>query len=135
MAENLGKIGAFPDREISLREVEGRSVGIFRDGEAFYGMLNICPHRGAEVCTGEIGGTMMPSEPGRFVFGLDGFVLRCPWHRWAFDVRDGAAANGIDDRSLTMFEVTVRDGDVYADLHTRRPKRAKSRPEPALERR
>lgn len=119
MKRNLGKIEEFPDRKITIREVDGTSVGIFRDGEKFSAMLNICPHRSAPVCQGLMGGTMLPSGPGEFVYGMDGLVLRCPWHGWEFDVRNGESVGPVDKRNLTMFAIEVEAGDVYVDPRDR----------------
>jgi nitrite reductase (NADH) small subunit len=116
---NLGKIEEFPDRKITIREVDGTSVGIFRDGEEFSAMLNICPHRAAPVCQGLMGGTMLPSGPGEFVYGMDGLVLRCPWHGWEFDVRNGESVGPVDKRNLTMLAIEVEGGDVYVDTRER----------------
>jgi nitrite reductase/ring-hydroxylating ferredoxin subunit len=116
---NLGKIEEFPDRKITIREVDGTSVGIFRDGEEFSAMLNICPHRAAPVCQGLMGGTMLPSGPGQFVYGMDGLVLRCPWHGWEFDVRNGESVGPVDKRNLTMLAIEVEGGDVYVDTRER----------------
>ena len=70
MKRNLGKIEEFPDRKITIREVDGTSVGIFRDGEEFSAMLNICPHRAA------------PLSAGRFI---EEDVLECAYHGLCFN--------------------------------------------------
>ena len=119
MKRNLGKIEDFADHKITIREVDGTSVGIFRDGEKFSAMLNICPHRSAPVCQGLMGGTMLPSGPGEFVYGMDGLVLRCPWHGWEFDVRNGESVGPVDKRNLTMLAIEVEAGDVYVDTRDR----------------
>ena len=119
MKRNLGKIEDFADHKITIREVDGTSVGIFRDGEKFSAMLNICPHRSAPVCQGLMGGTMLPSGPGEFVYGMDGLVLRCPWHGWEFDVRNGESVGPVDKRNLTMLAIEVEAGDVYVDTRER----------------
>ena len=119
MRERLGSVEEFVDGKITIREVEGRSVGIFRDGDSFSAMLNICPHRAAPVCQGAIGGTMLPSGPGEYIYGLDGLVLRCPWHGWEFDARNGESVGPVDKRNLTMVEVAVDDGEVYVDVKGR----------------
>ncbi|HEX4668470.1 MAG TPA: Rieske (2Fe-2S) protein [Solirubrobacterales bacterium] len=113
MRERLGEVSDFRDGEITVREVGGRSVGVFRDGESFYGMLNICPHRGAPVCEGVVTGTMLPSPPGEYVYGLDGLVVRCPWHGWEFDLRSGESIGPVDKRKLTMLPVEVEGDAVY----------------------
>jgi len=117
--ERLGSVEDFADGKITIREVEGRSVGIFREGDAFSAMLNVCPHRAAPVCQGLLGGTMLPSKPGEYVYGLEGQVLRCPWLGWEFDVRSGESIGPVDKRNLTMYEIAVEDGDVFVDVKGR----------------
>jgi nitrite reductase (NADH) small subunit len=112
----LGRVGDFEDGCVRLVEVEGRSIGVFRRGDELYAVLNVCPHRGAPVCAGEVSGTMLPSSPGELVYGMDGLVLRCPWHGWEFDLRTGDSVGGVDRRRLRTFPVQVRDGEVLARL-------------------
>lgn len=64
---------------------------------------------------------MLPSDPGELVYGLDGRVLRCPWHGWEFDVRTGESIGPVDQRDLAMFFVEVESGEVYADVRERLP--------------
>jgi nitrite reductase (NADH) small subunit len=119
MRERLGPLDDFADGKITIREVEGRSVGIFRKGSEFTAMLNICPHRAAPVCQGVVGGTMLPSGPGEYVYGLEGVVLRCPWHGWEFDLRSGESIGPVDKRNLTMVEVAVEEDQVFVDVKGR----------------
>jgi len=116
--ERIGAVGDFRDSEVKVCSVFGRSVGVIRKGDEFFGILNVCPHRGAGVCEGVLGGTMLPSAPDTFNFGMDGFVLRCPWHKWQFDIRTGKTMNQIDDRSLKLVPVHVEDDQVYVGSET-----------------
>lgn len=43
----------------------------------------------APVCQGKLGGTALPGKVGEYKYGLDGQVVRCPWHGWEFDVTTG----------------------------------------------
>ena len=52
-------------------------------------MRNHCPHKGAPVCKGILGGTWLPCGPGEMVYGRDGEVLVCPWHGFEFDLLSG----------------------------------------------
>ncbi len=119
MRERLGKVEDFADGKITIREVDGQSIGVFRRDDSFSAMLNICPHRAAPVCRGMLGGTMLPSAPGEYVYGLDGLVLRCPWHGWEFDVRTGESVGPVDKRNLTMLSVSVEGDEVYVDVKVR----------------
>jgi nitrite reductase/ring-hydroxylating ferredoxin subunit len=119
MRERLGKVEDFADGKMAIREVGGQSIGIFRNSGSFSAMLNICPHRAAPVCQGVIGGTMLPSAPGEYIYGLDGLVLRCPWHGWEFDLRTGESVGPVDKRNLTMVSVMVEGDEVYVDVKAR----------------
>lgn len=110
----LGPLSGFPEDRMRIVEVEGREVGIVRRGGEAFGLLNVCPHRAAPVCEGELTGTMLPSEPGELRYGLEGLVLRCPWHGWEFDIRSGESVCGVDPRKLRVCPVTVEDGEVLA---------------------
>jgi nitrite reductase/ring-hydroxylating ferredoxin subunit len=71
-------------------DVAGRSVGIFNvDGE-FYAMLNTCPHKGAELCKGDVLEFVASTGPGGELT-LDSSMkfLVCPWHGWEYDLRTG----------------------------------------------
>ena len=67
-----------------------RSIGVFNVHGTYYAIKNTCPHQGAELCRGTVGGTMLPADqPGQYNFAMDGQVLRCPWHFWEFDITTG----------------------------------------------
>jgi nitrite reductase (NADH) small subunit len=108
--ERIGRITDFPEGEVRLVDVEDHSVGVIRRGEEVYGILNICPHRAAPVCEGELTGTMLPSAPGELRYGMEGLVLRCPWHGWEFDIRTGESVGGVDSRRLRTCTI-AREGE------------------------
>ena len=71
-------------------EIGKRSIGIFNVHGALYAIKNVCPHQGAELCRGTVGGTMLPTDrPGQYNYAHDGQILRCPWHFWEFDITTG----------------------------------------------
>lgn len=51
----------------------GKRLALFHDGDGFYALDDLCPHRGASLGEGIL---------------LNGVVI-CPWHQWTFDVRTG----------------------------------------------
>lgn len=92
---DVGAVDDFPDRAMSVVEVDGREIGICQWGGEFFAVRNRCPHQGAPVCRGflqtrleawatpegvELEAT--PSEP----------VILCGWHRWEFSLRTGESA-------------------------------------------
>lgn len=79
-----------PKGERTIVTINKRSIGIFNVNNVIYAIKNTCPHQGAELCKGTLGGTMLPTNtPGDYNYALDGQVLRCPWHFWEFDITTG----------------------------------------------
>lgn len=89
---------------------EGYEIGVFRlDQGQIVAYRNLCPHQGAPVCLGRVGGTTLPSRPGEYLYGKHNRVLVCPWHGWEFDLESGEALFGLRVR-LAAIPVTVEDG-------------------------
>jgi glutamate synthase domain-containing protein 2/nitrite reductase/ring-hydroxylating ferredoxin subunit len=88
--------------------VNGAEIALMRDGDRVHGMGNLCPHRGGQICDGEI---------------RDGAAI-CPLHLWDFDLATGISAFNPADR-LPVYPVRVRDGvvEVRADAVPHAPTR------------
>jgi nitrite reductase (NADH) small subunit len=93
-------------------DVAGRPVGVISVGEEFYAVGDRCPHMGASMCTGSLGGTFVPSEPHELVYGMTDRVLRCPWHGWEFDLASGRSLLEPDRIGLVTYRVSQEDGQV-----------------------
>ena len=103
----VGRVGEIPPGSRKIVEIGHRSIGVFNvDGE-FFALLNRCPHQAAPLCLGAISGTMLPAEPGHYVYGLHGRVLRCPWHGWEFDITTGEMIFVPDPVHARSYEVAV----------------------------
>jgi nitrite reductase/ring-hydroxylating ferredoxin subunit len=92
-------LNAIPENGMLQYELDGSSVLICRDGEKLHAVDGICPHRGAQLATGT----------------LEGNVVVCPWHDWAFDVESGCGLTN-PTSNLRKFDVWVRDGQVFVSL-------------------
>ena len=95
-----------------IAKIRQLSIGVFRIGDCFYALLNICPHRGAPLCEGTQCGTTAPVSRAEFIYHRENEIIRCAWHGWEFDIKSGEAlaAPGVKART---FPVTVEDGAVY----------------------
>jgi len=91
-------------------------IGIFNIRGGFYALRNICPHKGAPLCTGRIGGRMVAAGPPStleqtLVYESHGEVIRCPWHLWEFDIRTGRCL--VDSRAQVLtFPLRVEEGTI-----------------------
>jgi nitrite reductase (NADH) small subunit len=115
----VGRAEEFADGDKKIVDVGKRSIGVYYTNGEFYAVLNKCPHALAPICLAPVSGTNLPSAPGEFIYGMDGFVIRCPWHQWEFDVRTGASVFGVDSRRIPTFPVRVEDGSVIITLRVR----------------
>ncbi len=95
-------------------QVAGRSIGVFNVNGRLVAVLNVCPHAGAPVCLGRLGGTTLPSLPGELQWGREGEILACPWHGWEFDLGTGQAL--ADQRRLRLYPVSVEGDTVFVTL-------------------
>lgn len=97
-----------------------KRVVLCRSGSGeFYAVSDNCPHQGASLCKGTLDGLMLSSGPGRYAYGREGEILRCPWHAWEFDVTTGRSVWGEESYRLASYPVTVEDGDVFVGRRKR----------------
>jgi nitrite reductase (NADH) small subunit len=115
MKYDVGGVDEFPEGSCRILTVGNRSVGVYNVGGSFHAVLNYCPHHGAPVCLGKLSGTMLPSSPGEYEYGLDGSVLRCPWHGWEFDLASGRCLFGVDRARLKTYPISLEDGRIVID--------------------
>jgi nitrite reductase (NADH) small subunit len=82
----VADVDQLEDAKPVVFSIQGRPIGLIRVKDKIHAIRNVCPHKGAPVCKGTVRGTMLPSAPSTFVFGLEDQVLQCPWHGWEFDL-------------------------------------------------
>jgi len=92
-----------------VREVGGRSVGVFNVDGRFYALHNRCPHRGGALCLGPVTGTALPTDDYRYEYGRDGEIVRCAWHGWEFEIASGRCL--VDARMRARTFPVEQDGD------------------------
>lgn len=76
--------------------VNDKAIAIFNVEGTFYAIYNVCPHEGG------------PLGEGR----LKGYVVSCPWHELAFDVRNGQGTDG-GGYCVGSYEVRVEGKHVF----------------------
>src|SRR5688572_7012037 len=92
----VGRIGDFEAGKGRMVPVNGGHVAVFRLGDEFFALDNMCLHRGGPLCDGEI---------------TNG-VVTCPWHFWSYEIKTGTMVQ--DPRvGVSKHEVRV-DGEVIS---------------------
>ena len=108
----VGKATDIPPGERQIVTIGKRSIGVFNVEGRFYAVKNICPHQGAPLCEGTLSGTMLPAGPQEYTYGLEGRVLRCPWHGWEFDVTTGEMIFVPEPVRVKTYEVAVESSSL-----------------------
>lgn len=114
----IGQQGDLRPGAVQIVSAGGIEIGVFNLGDRLVAYRNRCPHQGAPVCLGRVGGTTLPAAPGEYIYGRRNQVLHCPWHRWQFDLTTGEALFGHGVR-LARVDVAIEDGQIVLYLPER----------------
>jgi nitrite reductase/ring-hydroxylating ferredoxin subunit len=100
--------------EVRVLEIGPHRVGLFRVGDRLHALADRCPHRGAPICSGRVA-TPVEVRDGLLELGTRASVLRCPWHKWEFEIATGRCL--VDDRiRVRRYAVEVDGDDVVVSL-------------------
>jgi len=106
-------VAAVRDLPIGARKtltVNGRPIVVFNVHGTFFGLLDRCPHQGASLSKGILGGLADGEEPGKIRYSRQGEFLRCAWHGWEFDICTGQSWCDPDRVRTRTYPVTVASG-------------------------
>jgi nitrite reductase (NADH) small subunit len=92
---DLGPAAGFPDRGLEGRRIRGVRLCIGRSGDVHFAIDDTCPHAGGSLSEGLV----------------DGDLVICPLHAYAFEILTGAC---VDDAhcSVSSYPVRVENGRV-----------------------
>lgn len=113
----IGNSSDFVVGELKLVEVSKREIGVVRlhDGE-LRAVVNRCPHKGAPICRGIIGGAWDSTGPGNITLDNSRHVLVCPWHGFAFDLNTGKEVFRKRASRLRMYPIEDIQGEVFVTI-------------------
>lgn len=96
--------------EKKLLSVDHKSIVLVRTPDSnYHAVSNICPHEGAKMCDGLVGGTFMSENTGNYDYVKDGEVIRCPWHGYEFDVTSGCSLFEPDKYKIKKYDVSLEE--------------------------
>ncbi|TWT53186.1 3-phenylpropionate/cinnamic acid dioxygenase ferredoxin subunit [Rubripirellula amarantea] len=93
--EVVGKVSEFEDNQGRAVVVDGRMVAVFKKGDQWYAIDDLCPHMGASLAEGYV----------------EDNTVTCPWHAWRFCIKDGTWEDNPRVK-VDSFEVKVEGDDV-----------------------
>jgi nitrite reductase (NADH) small subunit len=89
----VGRVNDFAAGGGRMVTVAGRDVAVFRLGDEFFALDNMCLHRGGPLCEGPIANG----------------IVTCPWHGWSYQIKTGTM---VQDPRVGVSKHDVRiDGD------------------------
>lgn len=94
--ESVGKTSDFEDNVGRAVPLKNRVVAVFRKGDHWYAIDDMCPHMGASLAEGYV----------------DENSVTCPWHAWRFCIVDGTWEDNPRIK-VDCFDVKVQDGEVW----------------------
>jgi nitrite reductase (NADH) small subunit/3-phenylpropionate/trans-cinnamate dioxygenase ferredoxin subunit len=93
------RVGDLKEGEGKTVTVGGKLVAVFRCGDRYHAIDDMCPHMGASLGDG---------------YAEDGIVT-CPWHAWRFRLSDGAWADNPRIK-IPCFQVRVEGDEVQVEV-------------------
>jgi 3-phenylpropionate/trans-cinnamate dioxygenase ferredoxin subunit len=104
------------DGEIRMLDIGRRRIGlVLVDGE-LHALADRCPHRAAPLCSaGLLVRDVALDDAGQVAVSPSAGLVRCPWHKWDFDVASGRCV--VDPQlRVRRYRVTIEDGEVVVSL-------------------
>jgi 3-phenylpropionate/trans-cinnamate dioxygenase ferredoxin subunit len=87
--------------------VEGKMVGLFNINGQVYALSNRCTHARGPLTEG--------------IVNADECTVVCPWHYGKFDLRTGAALDGVVRKPVETYQVDIREGMIHVGMHVSVP--------------
>jgi nitrite reductase/ring-hydroxylating ferredoxin subunit len=102
--------------QIRVVEIRHHRVGVMRVGDEFHALADRCPHRGAPLCSaGEVVTDIRRAADGSLTLGEQGALIRCPWHKWDFEIATGRCPADAKMR-VRRYAVRREGGDLIVSL-------------------
>jgi nitrite reductase/ring-hydroxylating ferredoxin subunit len=108
---------------VRMLDIGGHRVGLYRVDDTLYALADRCPHRGAPLCSGRVA-TPVEARDGALTVGKPRSIVRCPWHKWEYEISTGRCL--VDERLRVRTYAVELDGDqIVVSLDRPRPPAAR----------
>ena len=114
---DLGAASVFEEGRPYRVELDGKALVLVRRGDRFFALRDTCPHQGARLSDGRVGGTALKCMPGDGIpYGREGEILTCPWHGWEFELGSGKSLVNPQRVRVRSYPAWVEADRVLVDL-------------------
>jgi len=115
----IARLADFPSGTRRVVPIGSKAgIGVYRVGDRFFALRNICPHEGAPLCEGPQRAHIRAERSGtryQIRYEREGEIIACPWHEWEFDVTTGHALHDSRQRVKT-YPIAVEGDEVVLYL-------------------
>ena len=95
----VGRVEDLKDGESATVTIYQKTIAIFRTGNEYHAIDDMCPHMGASLSSGYV-------EEG---------IVTCPWHYWRFRLTDGAWADNPRIK-IACYKVHIIGDEVHLEI-------------------
>jgi nitrite reductase/ring-hydroxylating ferredoxin subunit len=106
----VGRVSEFPPGTRRQVMLGSRRIAVFNVGGRYYGLRDICPHRGALLSDGTVLGSLTAVGPGEYCYDETQVFVKCPWHGWEFDLATGQSWCDPEHARVRPYAVTIEGG-------------------------
>jgi len=92
----VAKVEDVPPGQSKVVMLNNRAIALFNVDGKFFAIHNLCPHEGGPLSEGRV----------------KGFVVSCPWHDLAFDIRNGQGTDG-GGYCVSSYDVRVEGAEIF----------------------
>jgi nitrite reductase (NADH) small subunit len=104
-----------PPGRVRMIEVGAHRIALFRVDGRFHALADRCPHRGAPLCSRGQVVTAIEVRDGEPAVGPEDALVRCPWHKWDFEIATGRCA--VHPRlRVRRYTVEVDNGELVVSV-------------------
>ena len=96
----LGNIEELKQSKIQCIDAGDYSLVLIYQAEQFYLLDNLCPHKAAALCDGE----------------LYGDEIECPWHKARFDIKTGNGLSPLAEKGVKSWPLTIENDQLMVEL-------------------
>jgi nitrite reductase (NADH) small subunit len=101
--------------EVWIVEVGRHRIGVFSVRHEWHALADRCPHRGAPLCSAGVVATPIEAHGDVVLLGDPKSVIRCPWHKWDFEISSGRCL--VDERlRVRRYPVRVEGDHIVISL-------------------
>jgi nitrite reductase/ring-hydroxylating ferredoxin subunit len=111
----VARTSEIPSGGNKVVDIDGRNIVVSHVNGGFFALLNRCPHEGAPLDKAACVARLTSPEPGVYHRSRVGEFLRCAWHGWEFDMRNGQSWFDPKRFKVRSFPVAVESGAELAE--------------------